>query len=215
MTPASGSTATLISGSAKRACSSITMMSVPSTISKPPPQAMPFTAAMIGLFRLRGWFRPPNPPTPQLASGASPAAAAFRSQPAEKNFSPAPVTIAIRRDASSRNSQKMSFSRRLAAASMALALGRSMVISSTPASRTSLICSDMSFAPEPDHCVHGDGALVHWPDDDRIDVHLNESFESRGGKAGDREYQFNQGRHISRWPSTKAPQQRRDPELLQ
>src|SRR5207248_3060721 len=38
MVPASASTATLISGSANFACSSITMISVPNTISKPPPQ---------------------------------------------------------------------------------------------------------------------------------------------------------------------------------
>ena len=52
--PASASTPTLISGRANFACSSMTMMSVPSTTSKPPPQAMPLTAAMIGLLRLRG-----------------------------------------------------------------------------------------------------------------------------------------------------------------
>src|SRR5258708_5595306 len=188
------------------------MISAPSTSSKPPPQAMPFTAAMIGLFRLRGWFRAPNPPTPQLAAGASPAAAAFRSQPAEKNYSPAPVRIAMRRVASSRNSLKMSFSRRLTAASMAFALGRSRVISSTPASRTSLIGSDMSFAPEPDHCVHRDRALSHRPDDDRIDVHFNQRLDSRGGKAGDREYQLDQCRFIGRWPPPKALQERRKPE---
>src|SRR2546429_290916 len=88
MVPASASTPTLISGSANFACSSITMMSVPSTISKPPPQAMPLTAAMRGLSRLRGWFKPPNPPAPQSSSDSSPAAAPFRSQPGLKKRAP-------------------------------------------------------------------------------------------------------------------------------
>ena len=121
----------------------MTMMSVPSTTSKPPPQAMPLTAAITGLFRLRGWFKPPNPPTPQSSSDFSPAAAAFKSQPGEKKRSPAPVMMAIFRLASSRKALNTSFKRRLAARSMAFAFGRSMVISRMSPTLTTLIPFDM------------------------------------------------------------------------
>src|SRR5699024_12837879 len=46
------------------------------------------------LSRLKISVNPANPPGPKSASGASPSAAAFKSQPAEKNFSPAPVIMA-------------------------------------------------------------------------------------------------------------------------
>src|SRR3974377_1874065 len=75
MVPASASTPTLISGKANLACSSITMMSVPSTISKPPPQAMPLTAAISGFSGMGGELRAPKPPTPQSSSHSSPVAA--------------------------------------------------------------------------------------------------------------------------------------------
>jgi len=87
--------------------------------------------------------KPPKPPTPQSASDFWPAAAAFRSQPGEKNRSPAPVMMAILRDGSSRNSVTTALRRRLAARSMALALGRSMVISRTSPALTVVTPSDM------------------------------------------------------------------------
>jgi hypothetical protein len=80
---------------------------------------------------------------PQSASEFWPAAAAFRSQPGEKNRSPAPVMMAILRDGSSRNSVTTALRRRLAARSMALALGRSMVISRTSPALTVVTPSDM------------------------------------------------------------------------
>src|SRR5882762_325861 len=187
--PASGSTPTLISGNANFACSSMTMMSVPKTTSKPPPQAIPLTAEMMGLLRFRGWFRPPKPPTPQSSSDFSPAAAALRSQPGEKKRSPAPVMIAILSDASSRNEVKTSFSRRLAARSMAFALGRSMVTSNISPALTTLIPSIMVMRVplrlarirETNHGVHRHDALAGRPHDHRVDVDLDERRQvSRG-----------------------------------
>src|SRR6185437_9117334 len=180
--PASASTPTLISGRAKRACSSITMMSQPSTISKPPPQAMPFTAAIRGLSRLRGWFKPPKPPLPQSSSERSPAAAALRSQPGEKKRSPAPVTMQTRSAGSSRKAVKISFRRRLAARSMALAFGRSRVTSRTapvvrvriPArSLTSVISCLLGKANQR---IDGHDAEAGGADDHGIEVELQQSI---------------------------------------
>src|SRR5215469_8143197 len=56
---------------------------------------------------------------------------AFRSQPALKNRSPAPVTIPTLSSASSRSRQNASYNARLVVTSIALAGGRSMVITST------------------------------------------------------------------------------------
>jgi hypothetical protein len=53
-----------ISGRAKVACSAARMMSADSANSSPPPQAMPFTAAITGLFRPRNSCSPPKPPLP-------------------------------------------------------------------------------------------------------------------------------------------------------
>ena len=50
MVAASAITPTLISGKAKVACSAATMISVEIMISKPPPQAIPLIAPIIGLF---------------------------------------------------------------------------------------------------------------------------------------------------------------------
>src|SRR5262249_7247533 len=61
------------------------------------------------------------------ASMASPAAAAFRSQPAQKKRSPAPVRIPARSCGSCRSRPKASYSALLVATSTALALGRSRV----------------------------------------------------------------------------------------
>src|SRR5579863_4635305 len=209
MVPASASTPTLISGSANLACSSITMMSVPSTISKPPPQAMPLTAAMSGLSRLRGWFRPPKPPTPQSSSDASPAAAAFRSQPGEKKRSPAPVTIATRSAGSSRKALNTAFRRRLAARSMALALGRSMVTSSTAPLRAVLMPlatpsvrverSDIALSSlhETDQCIDRHRALTARAHDDRIQIELGELLEIGRSVARARQRRLRQRRSVA------------------
>src|SRR5579871_346824 len=198
MLAASGTTPTLISGSAKRACSSSTIRSQPSTSSKPPPQAMPFTAAMIGLSRLRGWLRPPKPPTPQSESVGSPAAAFLRSQPGQKNFSPAPVRIAIRRSLSALNSVQIWLSRRLIARSIALAFGRSIVTSRTAPSRWILTPSVMSaILPESYKCVDRDDASAARPHDDRIHVQLGERIEVLGRVARDRADRANERRHVA------------------
>ena len=68
-------------------------MSADNANSKPPPQQIPLIAAITGLFKPRNSCSPPNPPLPYSPSTASPDAAAFKSQPGQKNFSPAPVTI--------------------------------------------------------------------------------------------------------------------------
>ena len=60
-------------------------------ISKPPARASPLTAAISGLGKARR-VMPPNPPEAPDTSGPSPAAKAFRSIPAEKALSPAPVS---------------------------------------------------------------------------------------------------------------------------
>ena len=52
------------SGSAKRACSAATIRSADKASSKPPPTAIPLTAAITGLFKLGSCCSPPNPPTP-------------------------------------------------------------------------------------------------------------------------------------------------------
>src|SRR5882757_3385187 len=203
MVPASGKTPTLISGSANFACSSMTMISVPRTTSNPPPQAMPLTAEIIGLLRLRGWFRPPNPPTPQSSSDFSPAAAALRSQPGEKKRSPAPVMIATLRDASSRNDVKISFSRRLAARSMAFALGRSMVTSKTSPALTALTPFDMGYPClnrifETNHRVHRNDTLARGPHDHRVDIDFNQRCQVGRGVACHREDGVDQRRYIAR-----------------
>src|ERR1700694_2010928 len=178
MVPASASIPTLISGSANLASSSMTMMSGPSTISKPPPQAMPLTAAIRGLSRLCGWFRPPNPPAPQSSSDSSPPAALFRSQPGEKKRSPAPVTMATRSAGSSRNIVNTWLRRRLAARSMAFALGRSMVTSRTGPRVAVLIPSDMSvLLNEANQCVDRHRAAPGGAHDDGIEIKLHQTLE--------------------------------------
>ena len=106
--------------------------SAPSITSKPPPTAIPLTAAMTGFQRFCGVSRPPKPPSPQSPSMPSPSAAALRSQPALKNFSPAPVKMPTFSVGSSRNNCQASLSSTLVCRSIALALGRSRTTSRTP-----------------------------------------------------------------------------------
>ena len=53
-----------ISGSAKLALAEASIRSHDSANSQPPPTAMPFTAAMRGLFSAGNSWMPPKPPTP-------------------------------------------------------------------------------------------------------------------------------------------------------
>jgi hypothetical protein len=136
--PASGTRPSVTSVSANSACSAATTRSAARTSSKPPPRASPLTAAMTGLPRSKNSVRPANPPGPWSASMPSPAAAAFRSQPALKNRSPAPVRIAARSAGSERSESNAAYSARLVGTSIALALGRSRVMTRTgPSARTS------------------------------------------------------------------------------
>src|SRR5215468_5103229 len=130
--PESGMMPSPVSGRRKSACSAATTRSAASASSKPPPAAIPLTAAMTGLARPCSSVSPAKPPGPWSASASSPAAAALRSQPAQKNRSPAAVTIPARRSGSPSRRANASYSARLVAASIALAGGRSSVISSTP-----------------------------------------------------------------------------------
>jgi hypothetical protein len=92
--PASGTMPTLSSGRKNSACSAATIRSQASTISKPPPTAIPFTAAITGLSRSNISVSPANPPGPKSVEGSSsPAAAALEVHPAEKKRSPAPVKM--------------------------------------------------------------------------------------------------------------------------
>src|SRR5690348_10088502 len=117
-----------VSGRRKSACSAATTRSAASASSKPPPAAIPLTAAMTGLARSWSSVSPAKPPGPWLASVASPAAAALRSQPAQKNRPPAPVTMPTRRPGSLSSRANAAYSAWLVATSTALAGGRSSVI---------------------------------------------------------------------------------------
>ncbi len=64
MVAASATVPERISGSAKRAWSAAMIKSADKASSKPPPTAMPLTAAITGLLRSGSICRPPNPPTP-------------------------------------------------------------------------------------------------------------------------------------------------------
>src|SRR5690349_11180895 len=83
---------------------------------------------MTGLARSCSSVSPAKPPGPWLASVASPAAAALRSQPAQKNRRPAPVTKPTRRPGSFSSRANAAYSAWLVATSTALAGGRSSVI---------------------------------------------------------------------------------------
>ena len=64
MVAASARVPALISGRLNEADSAARMRSQERAISKPPPTAMPLTAAMTGLLRSGSSCRPPKPPTP-------------------------------------------------------------------------------------------------------------------------------------------------------
>ena len=100
MPPAPAARPTLGSGRAKVALSEAMTMSQASAISKPPPMATPLTAAITGLSRSKRLARPPKPLagwTGRLPVLACNSAWYFRSLPAEKALSPAPVMMATHR----------------------------------------------------------------------------------------------------------------------
>ena len=84
MPPASAARPTRGSGKPKRAGSAATMMSHARAISKPPPSARPFTAAITGLNRSKRAVMPPKPPLPIVTAPMPCCAEYFRSLPAEK-----------------------------------------------------------------------------------------------------------------------------------
>ena len=129
--PESASKPKVTSGRANSAVSAATIKSAASANSKPPPIANPLIAAMTGFPRSKYSVKPAKPPGPWSASIASPFVAAWRSQPAEKKR-PVPVMIATLRLASSCNRLNAEYSILLVATSMALALGRSRVMTNMP-----------------------------------------------------------------------------------
>src|SRR5215831_4081217 len=136
--PESGIMPSPVSGRRNSACSAATTRSAASTSSKPSPAAIPLTAAMTGLVRPCNSVSPAKPPGPWSASTASPAAAARRSQPAQKNRPPAAVTIPARRSGSLSRRANAWYSAWLVATSTALAGGRSSMITSTPPAASAL-----------------------------------------------------------------------------
>ena len=122
-------------------------------ISNPPPIARPLTAAMTGLFNTQFSVSPVKPPNPyssashQLSSCISPSFKALRSQPAEKIFSPPPVSIAQRKSLSSWSCLKAAASAWDVGTSMALTFPRSNVTSNICPSRRVFTPSDIKGLP--------------------------------------------------------------------
>ena len=111
MPPAPAARPTRGSGRANLAWSEAMMMSQASAISKPPPMAMPFTAAITGLSRSKRLARPPKPLagwTGRLPVLAWISAWYLRSLPAQKALSPAPVMMATQRSGLAWNSSNAS-----------------------------------------------------------------------------------------------------------
>ena len=102
------------SGSANSAFSAAMMMSQASAVSNPPPIAQPFTAAIIGLSRLKRCVMPAKPFGP--LGRRRPAACTFRSLPAENARSPAPVMMPTHRSSRAANSSHTAASSSFASA---------------------------------------------------------------------------------------------------
>ena len=99
MPPSSGRRPTRASGRPKLASSAATMMSQPSTISKPPPSAWPLTRAITGTSSVSRSAMPPKPPGAfmrPIFEAAARREPPFMSAPAEKARSPAPVSTTTR-----------------------------------------------------------------------------------------------------------------------
>ena len=123
---------TLASVMAKVACSAATHRSHICANNQPPAIAMPFTAAMVGLLT---WMASPRVGMKPRGGTARPVAlASFRSIPAQKARSPAPVSIATLADSSS--SKRFQAANRPARTSALIALrlsGLLIVMSATGA----------------------------------------------------------------------------------
>ena len=134
--PAPGMIPRLTSINPKVACSAAMRMSQAMAISSPPARQKPLTAAMIGFQILSPRVIPPRPGNFSSRSRLSMAESLasmgiifFRSAPAEKALSPAPVRIATQRFGSSRKSIQALPSSSLVSGSMEfMASGRLMVI---------------------------------------------------------------------------------------
>ncbi len=98
MPPSSGRRPTSGSGRPKLASSQATTRSQPSTISKPPPSAKPLTRAITGTLSVSRSAMPPKPPGRDAAQYSTPLRfeVFFRSAPAQKERSPAPVSTTTR-----------------------------------------------------------------------------------------------------------------------
>src|ERR1700678_4638739 len=110
--------------------------------------------------------------------------------------------MAMRKAGSSRNAVTTSFKRRLAARSMAFALGRSIVISRMPPSLTVLIPSDMC-APlgellQANHRVPRDRSLARRPDNHRVHVYFDQCGHIRRRIARHAEYGCDQRVDVGR-----------------
>src|SRR3989338_258990 len=200
-----------ISGSAKVALAEHRIRSADSASSRPPPQQMPFTAAITGLFRLGSSCKPPKPPTPQSPSTASPSAAAFRSQPGQKNFSPAARRIQTRKESSSRKSRNTSPITRLVFRLIALALGASSVTSRIAPSRRVLIGPSVriSILSLSDKSIDRDSPL--GPHEDRVDFDF---FKAAVGQHQIAQLHSNRRhrRHVGLGPPAIPVQQRPKPQ---
>ena len=87
-------------------------MSQPSTISKPPPSAKPLTRAITGTSSVSRSAMPPKPPGRAAAQYSRPLRLPvfFRSAPAQKARSPAPVSTTTRTSSRCSMSSQMRFS---------------------------------------------------------------------------------------------------------
>src|SRR5918912_3739768 len=140
--PAPANSPRLTSGRPKLACSSATTRSHARQISKPPPIANPFTAAMMGFGKSR-WVMPPKPP--EAPRGAAPdpacltaASTSFRSWPAQNARSPAPVSTTALTASSPASSSYVVLSCSVISRFIALrASGRSITMMATRPSRES------------------------------------------------------------------------------
>ena len=106
--PLSGIIPKVASGTKNSAVLAAIIRSAASANSKPPPTAKPLTAAITGLSKSHNSVSPAKPPGPKSASTASPSNAAFKSQPPQKNRSPAPIITATLKSASSLKEMKAS-----------------------------------------------------------------------------------------------------------
>ena len=93
MPPPHGNRPTVASGSAICACRSAMRMSHAIAHSSPPPIAKPLIAAIVTPRKFASFSNAlPNATDIVAATPLSPSANSLRSAPAEKNFSPCPVT---------------------------------------------------------------------------------------------------------------------------